>query len=83
MNIEKKNLDKARELLAELERLEEVDDVLGNYDAMVYAIFKTCHNNNTKTLKEVRVPMPPDVSKAMREYISHRIYEIKKELESL
>lgn len=83
MNIEKKNLDKARELLAELERLEEVDDVLGNYDASAYAIFKTCHNNNTKTLKEVRVPMPPDVSKAMREYISHRIYEIKKELESL
>ena len=83
MNIEKKNLDKARKLLAELERLEEVDDVLGNYDAMVYAIFKTCHNNNTKTLKEVRVPMPPDVSKAMREDISHRIYEIKKELESL
>ncbi len=83
MNIEKKNLDKARELLAELERLEEVDDVLGNYDAMVYAIFETFHNNNNKTLKEVKVPMPPDVSKAMREYISHRIYEIKKELESL
>lgn len=83
MNIEKKNLDKARELLAELERLEEVDDVLGNYDAMVYAIFETFHNNNTKILKEVKVPMPPDVSKAMREYISHRIYEIKKELESL
>lgn len=83
MNIEKKNLDKARELLAELERLEEVDDVLGNYDASAYALFKTFHNNNTKTLKEVRVPMPPDVSKAMREYISHRIYEIKKELESL
>jgi len=83
MNIEKKNLDKARELLAELERLEEVDDVLGNYDARAYAVFRTCHNNNTKTLKEVRVPMPSDVSKAMREYMSHRIYEIKKELESL
>ena len=48
MNIEKKNLDKARELLAELERLEEVDDVLGNYDARAYAVFRTCHNNNTK-----------------------------------
>ena len=83
MNIEKKNLDKARELLAELERLEEVDDVLGNYDARAYAVFRTYYNNNTKTLKEVRVPMPPDVSKAMREYMSHRIYEIKKELESL
>ena len=83
MNIEKKNLDKARKLLAELERLEEVDDVLGNYDARAYAVFRTCHNNNTKTPKEVRVPMPPDVSKAMREYMSHRIYEIKKELESL
>lgn len=83
MNIEKKNLDKARELLAELETLEDVDDVLGNYDARTYAVFRTGHNHNTKTLKEVRVPMPPDVRKAMKEYMSHRIYEIKKELESL
>lgn len=83
MNIEKKSLDKARELLAELERLEEVDDILDNYDSMSYAVFRTFHNHNTNTLKEVRIPMPPDVHKAMREYMSHRIYEIKKELESL
>lgn len=74
MNIEKKNLDKARELLAELEMLEEIDDII------LCAIFKICHNN---TLEEVRIPMPPRVRKDMRRYISHRIYEIKKELESL
>lgn len=51
MNIEKKNLDKARELLAELKTLEEADDVLGNYDASAYAVFRTGYNNNTKTLK--------------------------------
>ena len=83
MNIEKENLDKARKLLAELKTLEEAKDVLGNYDARAYAVFITWHNNNTKTLKEVRVPMPPDVRKAMTEYMTHRIYEIKKELESL
>jgi len=83
MNIEKKNLDRARELLAELSTLEDVEDVLGNYDARAYAVFRTYHNNNIKELKEVRVRMPPDVRKAMNEYMSHRIYEIKKELESL
>lgn len=34
MNIEKKNLDRARELLAELKTLEEAEDVLGNYDCL-------------------------------------------------
>ena len=83
MNIEKKNLDKARELLKELETLEEAYDVLGNYDARAYAVFKTSYNNNAKTLKEVRFPMPLDIRNSMIAYISHRIYEIKKELESL
>lgn len=83
MNIEKKNLDKARKLLAELEKIEEVYDVLGNYDSESYAVFRTGHNNNTKILKEVKIPMPPDICKAMKEHMSHRVYEIKKELESL
>lgn len=83
MNIEKKNLDKARKLLRELETLEEVNDVLGNYDASVSAVFSTFHNNNKKILKKVQISMPPDISKSMREYIANRIYEIKKELESL
>lgn len=61
MNIEKKSLEKARKLLAELKTLEEVDVVLGNYDASAYAVFQTYHNNNTKTLKEVSVPMPSAV----------------------
>lgn len=83
MNIEKKNLDRVRELLKELEKLEDVNDVLGNYDASVSAVFSTWHNSNTKRLKEVGIPMPADIRKSMNEYISNRIYEVKKELESL
>ena len=83
MNIEKKNLDKARELLKELETLEEVYDVLGNYDSRAYAVFKTSYNNNSETPKEVRIPMPTDIRTSMIAYISHRIYEIKTVLESL
>lgn len=83
MNIEKKNLDKVRELLEELKKLEDANDILGNYDARVYAVFSTLHNNNLKVLKEVRIPMSGDIRKTMIEYISNRIYEIKKELESL
>lgn len=83
MNIEKENLDKARKLLSELKTLEEAEDVLDNYDARAYAVFRTWHNNNTKTLKDVRVSMPPDLLEAMNKYMTHRICEIKKELESL
>lgn len=83
MNIEKKSLDKVRKLLKELETLEEVSDILGNYDASVSAVFRTSYNNNKNTLKEVQISMPPDIRKSMSEYIANRIYEIKKELESL
>ena len=41
MNIEKENLDKARKLLSELKTLEEAEDVLDNYDARAYAVFRT------------------------------------------
>lgn len=84
MNIEKRNLDKARKLLKELEALEEVRDVQSNYDASVSVVFTTLHNNNRKTLKEVRISMPSiDVRNSINEYVQNRIYEIKKELESL
>lgn len=83
MNTEKNNLTKARKLLAELATLEDVDNVLGNYDAKAYAVFSTCYNNNNRSSKTVEVSMPEDVKKLMLEHISHRISEIKKELESL
>ena len=83
MNIEKKSLDKARDLLSELKTLEDTYDVLGNYDVTVSAVFKTVHNNNKYISKTVSIPMPPDVSRAMKEFLDHRVYEIKKELESL
>ena len=83
MNIEKKNLNRAWELLNELKKLEDVSNVCRNYDVKKYAVFSTLHNNNTNQYKEVKIPMPPDICKTMSEYISNRIDEIKKELESL
>ena len=83
MNIEKKNLDKARELLAELSTLEDVKKVCGNYDAKVHAVYSTVHNNNTKRYREVVVKMPPEVLLVMKDYIARRIEEIHKELEAM
>ena len=83
MNIEKKNLDEARKLLKELDVLEDVSDVCSNYDSKAYAVYTTVHNNNTKVPKEVRVQMPIEVVLAMKNYISHRIDEIKENLESM
>ena len=77
------NSDKARQLLNELAELKAVSDVCGNYDSKAYAVYTTFHNNNTKTLKEVRIPMPIEVILAMGNHISRRIAEIEKELESL
>lgn len=83
MNIEKKNLDRARELLAELSVLEDVKNVCGNYDAEAHAVYSTVHNSNTKRYKEVKIKMPKEVMMIMEGYMSHRIDEISKELESL
>lgn len=83
MQINETNLKKAWELLSELEKLEEARGVTGNYDAKVYATFSTVHNYNAGTGKKVQITMPPDITKLMNEYISNRIFEIKKELESL
>ena len=83
MNIEKKNLDRARELLAELATLEDVEKVCGNYDAKVHAVYSTVHNNNTKRYKEVSIKMPKETVLLMKDYISHRIEEIHKELEAM
>lgn len=83
MNIDKKNLDRARELLAELSVLEDIKKVCGNYDAKAYAVYSTQHNNNTKRYKEVQIKIPKEVMMVMEGYMSHRIDEIHKELESL
>lgn len=83
MKIDENNLKKARSLLSELKELEEVRDVMQNYDAKVFATFWTGHNNNTKVSKTVQIAMPPDMIKLMDEHVSNRIYEIKKELEAL
>lgn len=83
MNIEKENLDKARELLKELEALEGVKDVCSNYDASAHVTFWTLHNSNRKEVKQVQIPLPLYMYKSMHEYVENRIYEVKKELESL
>lgn len=83
MNIDKNNLDKARELLAELSVLEDVRNLLDNYDAQAHAVYSTKHNNNTHQYKEVRIKMPPEAHMAMKDYIARRIDEIHKELETL
>ena len=83
MNIEKKDLDKTRELLTELTKLEDVNDVLGNYDSDVRVVYSTGYNNGTKVVKEVSLPMPLNVRESMDKYISKRIAEIKKELKTL
>lgn len=83
MNIEKKNLDRARELLAELATLEDVKKVCGNYDAKAHAVYSTVHNNNTKRYREVKIKMPKEVIMIMEGYMSHRIEEIHKELETM
>lgn len=83
MNIDEKNLEKARKLLKELAVLEDVRDVCNNYDSKAYAVYSTVHNNNTKVPKEARVPMPIEIVLAMKDFISDRIFEIKKELETM
>jgi len=83
MNIEKKNLDKARELLNELANLEDALDVFKNYDSRVQAVYSSKHNKNTKVYKEVKVEMPIQLVRAMECHILRRIDEIHKELEAL
>ena len=83
MNIDKKNLDRARELLAELSVLEDIKKICGNYDAKVHAVYSTVHNNNTKRYKEVKIEMPKEVMLIMKEHIDRRIDELRKELETL
>ena len=83
MKVEKKFLDRARALLEELDKLEEAKDVLTNYDSKVQVLYSTYYNHNLKELKQVKIKMPPEIIGNMNEYIDNRIFEIKKELETL
>lgn len=83
MKVEKKFLDRARELLEELNNLEKAKDILQNYDSKVCVQYSTFYNHNRKELKEVKIKMPPEIIGSMNEYMENRIFEIKKELETL
>jgi hypothetical protein len=89
MNIKQENLEKARNLLKELETLESALDVLGNYDSAIYVQFYTMHNNNEKRPKTVTIPIDEKVFKGVdaKQFsigkINHRIEEIKEELEKM
>lgn len=81
MKTNDENLKRVRSLLRELGELEDAFDVLGNYDAKAYYCFSTGHNNNTKITKKVFITMSPEVLKQVKEELTSRIEEIKKELE--
>ncbi len=53
MNISQANIKRVRELLKEMEKLEEAMEVMKNYDSKVFAVFWTAHNDNKKTTREV------------------------------
>jgi hypothetical protein len=82
--MELKNIKKAKELLEELENLEDILDVANNYDATCHAKFHSAHNNNKNVSKTRFLELPKNiVDDLLKEHIPTRIYEIKKELETL
>lgn len=79
-----KNIKKAKELLEELGNLEDIQDIANNYDASYHARFYTQHNNNDSESKTRFLQLPKNiVDELLKEHIPTRIYEIKKELETL
>ena len=85
MKVDSKNITRARELLSELENLEKALHVATNYDWKLSAAFYTFHNDNTKSPLKISVPLPKsgDLKDQIFEHINLRIFEIKKELETL
>ena len=85
MKVDSKNLKRARELLSELQNLENALNVTNNYDWELSAQFYTFHNENTKTPLKINVPLSKkgDLKDQILEHINQRILEIKKELETL
>ncbi len=83
MNTQSKNLERALALLLKLRNLETALDILSNYDSKVSAKFSTLYNHNQKELKEVEIPLSPNVIELIRSEIDARIFDIKKELEKI
>ena len=83
MKTNDENLKKVRSLLRELDELEDAFDVLKNYDAKACYCFSTGHNNNTKITKTVFVTMSPEILKQVKEELTLRIENIKKELKKV
>ena len=80
MKIEKENLKRARDLLNELEKLEQALNIMGNYDATISAQFKSIYNNNKESALTVVVPISEYSKKFILDDINLRIEQIKKEL---
>ena len=83
MNTSVKNLQKARELLKQLEVMEEAKDVWTNYDKKLYAEFYTAHNNNAAHSKTVRILLPQHLQEPILQWIDDEILRLRKELEKL
>lgn len=83
MKVSNENIKKARDLLDELETLEGAMEVMKNYDAKVFALFWTGHNDNTKRTSEVRVQVSQEMCSKLMDEVQDRIFEIRKELEQL
>ena len=83
MNTSVKNLQKARELLKQLEVMEETKDVWKNYDRKLYAEFYTAHNNNATHGKTVRVALPSQLQEAILKWVDDEILRLKEEIEKL
>ena len=85
MKVDFKTIQRARELLAELKNLEDALHVTTNYDWKLSTEFYTFHNDNTKSPLKISVPLPKSggLKDTIIEHINQRIFEIKKELETL
>ena len=73
MNISQANIKRVRELLKEMEKLEEAMEVMKNYDSKVFAVSWTPHNDNKKTTREVIIPVSKETSKKIIEEVKDRI----------
>lgn len=83
MNVRPENLQKVRKLLKELEQLEKAQEILGNYDAEVYAYFRTEHNNNEKNTASVYIPLTGEIKASVEKYMRKRMEGIKEKLKEI
>ena len=83
MKVSKENIEKARKLLDELEKLEGAMEVMKNYDAKVVALFWSAYNNNTKQTGVAKVQLSRELCEQIMDEVQDKIFAIKKELEQL